>query len=233
MNGSLHGPIEGIFFDLGWTLVKPSSGHWLFSDAAERYLADYPDRKKVYATMEKHWGDLHSENHLWLSYKQEYAAFYEAYRRTSQMLELGWSEKVLGELTEDIVYSENFYQVYDGVPALLERLAGRYKLGVISDTVPTVGERLHRLGLLKYFSSVTLSCHLNARKPAPKMFAHALLASGVPGERAVFVDDLEGNLDAAGKLGFQGVQICAGPFVVRSERHLTIDNICEIEQLLL
>lgn len=232
MEGKLKGPIDAIFFDLGWTLVYPSTGFWLYADAALPYLGEGARRKAIERETGKHWQAVMNEGHLWLSLAQEWNAFYEAYRRTSESLGLGWTNEVLTEITNDQVYSERFYHVYEGVRELLARLSKRYKLGIISDTVPSVSERLHKLGLLPYFTSITLSCYVDARKPDLRIFENALLNTGVAGDRAVFIDDLAPNLDAIGTLGVQGVQICAGPHVVPSEKHFTIQNICDIEKLL-
>lgn len=232
MEEKLKGPIEAIFFDLGWTLVYPSTGHWLYADAALPFLGEGEVRTAIFRETEKHWYAVMNEGHLWLSLAQEWNAFREAYRRTSVSLGLGWTDEILDAIADDQVYSDRFYHVYDGVHAMLARLSKRYKLGIISDTVPSVSERLHKLGLLPYFTSVTLSCYVDARKPDLRIFENALLNTGVPGDRAVFVDDLAPNLDAIGTLGVQGVQICAGPHVVPSDKHFTIQNICDLEALL-
>ncbi len=46
------------------------------------------------------------------------------------------------------------------------------------------------------------------RKPNPAIFHHALeLLEGVAPERAVFLDDFAGNIEAATRLGFHGVLV--------------------------
>ena len=34
----LRPPVRGIFFDLGWTLLYPPSGDWMFSGFARKYF---------------------------------------------------------------------------------------------------------------------------------------------------------------------------------------------------
>lgn len=229
-----EGEIRGIFFDLGWTLVYPSTGHWLYAPRAKELLtAALGDVAAAWETLERHWKDIQDENHLWLSEAQEWQAYHELYARTSASLGLSWDAATLRAVTDEQVFCDgDYYKVYDGVHDLLARLAARYHIGVISDTAPAIGRRLHVLGLMPYFSSFTGSYFLNARKPDPLLFRHALLASGLRGETCVFVDDLAKNLDAAAKFGIQGAQICTGPHVVPSETHRKLFDIREIETLL-
>ncbi len=223
---------DGIFFDLGWTLVRPSSGHWLYAEQAkERLTAALGTPRAAEDVMEKHWRAILDNHQLWLTEQEERDAFFEMYRRTSAELGLGWDHNTLAAFADEQVYSDAYYLVYDGVHELLGRLGERYRLGVISDTQPSICRRLYNLGLSRYFSSFTFSCFLGVGKPNPAMFRHALLASGLDGERCVFIDDLEKNLHAAAAFGMRGVQICAGAHVVPSETYPTIADIRDIEGL--
>ncbi|GAA0948679.1 HAD family phosphatase [Nonomuraea longicatena] len=55
------------------------------------------------------------------------------------------------------------------------------------------------------FDAVVISGEVGMRKPEPRIFQHALDLVGLPGERCVFVDDIEANIVAARDLGIAGI----------------------------
>ena len=77
-----------------------------------------------------------------------------------------------------------------------------YKMGVISDTSPSLEFTLQQLGIAKYFSSFTASSLVGAGKPSPIIFNAALKAQGVTAEESIFVDDCKEEADGARKQGF-------------------------------
>lgn len=95
----------------------------------------------------------------------------------------------------------NWVYVLDGVTAVLEKLQGRFKLGLISNAPPTMSQVLHDLGLASYFNTVVISGEVGVSKPNPAIFILALESLGVAGFESLFVDDMEENLTAAKSLG--------------------------------
>ena len=57
------------------------------------------------------------------------------------------------------------------------------------------------------FHHVIDSSEVGVRKPDPKIFELALDRLGAPAERTVFLDDFQGNLDAAAQLGIHGILV--------------------------
>lgn len=88
---------------------------------------------------------------------------------------------------------------YEEVPALLDGLHGRYRLGIVSNGLAWEQERkIAPLGLDRYFDVVAISSALGVRKPTPAIFEHALEALGVAPEQAVHVgDDLRADIGGA------------------------------------
>ena len=88
-----------------------------------------------------------------------------------------------------------------GVHAALERLAGRYPLGIVSDAIVTPGHDLRRLlahhGLLGYFRAFVFSDEAGFSKPDPRAFHRVARGLGVPVAQLVHVGDRESN-DVAG-----------------------------------
>ena len=77
-----------------------------------------------------------------------------------------------------------------------------YKMGVISDTSPSLEYTLQQLGIAKYFTSFTASSLVGAGKPSPVIFNAALTAQGVTAEESIYVDDYKPEADGAREQGF-------------------------------
>lgn len=89
----------------------------------------------------------------------------------------------------------------DGVAAAVERVAGRYQLGLICNTGYTGGRVLRQVlarhGLIGYFGVLTFSNEHGWLKPDPRIFHHTVAELGVPPEHAIHVGDTE-DMDIAG-----------------------------------
>lgn len=77
-----------------------------------------------------------------------------------------------------------------------------YKMGVISDTSPSLEYTLQQLGVARYFSSFTASSLVGAGKPSPLIFNAALNAQGVLAKDCIYVDDYKPEADGAREQGF-------------------------------
>ncbi len=77
-----------------------------------------------------------------------------------------------------------------------------YKMGVISDTSPSLEYTLQQLGIAKYFTSFTASSLAGAGKPNPIIFNAALLAQDVLAKESIYVDDTKNEADGAREQGF-------------------------------
>ncbi len=77
-----------------------------------------------------------------------------------------------------------------------------YKMGVISDTSPSLEYTLIQLGIAKYFTSFTASSLVGAGKPSPIIFNAALNAQNVTAEESIYVDDYKPEADGAREQGF-------------------------------
>ncbi len=102
------------------------------------------------------------------------------------------------ELDRDIFFEvayEHFaeagvWALYPEVVAVLERLHGRFRLGVVSNFDGRLRMILEQLGISKYFSEVIISSEVGADKPDPLIFRRALeLADVLPNESLHVGDD--------------------------------------------
>ncbi len=208
----LKKPVKGIFFDLGWTLLAPPSGDWMFPSLAKQYFSPEKLRalpkERVDAALAKGTAFLDA-HHLLNSMEEEVAQFLAYYTMLAKALpELGITETALQKITEDKVQNwEGGFRLLPGAKEALEALKGRYRLGVISDTWPSIVPVLEHFGLSAYFDCFTFSYSLGVFKPHLKMYEDALQKMGLPPEQTVFVDDSLENLEGARKAGIQPVLI--------------------------
>lgn len=77
------------------------------------------------------------------------------------------------------------------VPALVRALAGRYRLGIVSNYPfgPVVTESLERIGVADAFDAVVVSGEVGWAKPHPEIFRLAMGALEADPARTVFVGD--------------------------------------------
>ena len=72
---------------------------------------------------------------------------------------------------------------------LLAQLAGRYRLGVVSNFYGNLGAVCRELGLARYLTVMVDSTVVGWTKPDPRIFRHALEHLEVPARAAIFVGD--------------------------------------------
>lgn len=77
-----------------------------------------------------------------------------------------------------------------------------YKMGVISDTSPSLEYTLRQLGIAEYFTSFTASSLVGAGKPSPIIFNATLKAQNVSASESIYVDDYKPEADGAREQGF-------------------------------
>ncbi|MCR5297370.1 MAG: HAD-IA family hydrolase [Clostridiales bacterium] len=202
-----------IFFDVGYTLDMPASGDWMFT---KKFLAEAGDALEARGNEAvRRAGNIAlrflAENHLVTTVEAEEEQFYRYYSILSDELGLGLSEAQRREIARDRTRNMENYIPYPGIREVLETLSKTHRLGVISDTWPSIGQQLEYIGIARYFSFKTFSCFLGVFKPDPRMFEDALAKAGVPGEDAVFIDDSVRNLEGAAALGIFPILIAANP----------------------
>lgn len=101
-----------------------------------------------------------------------------------------------------------------------------YKMGVISDTSPSLEYTLQQLGIAKYFTSFTASSLVGVGKPSPIIFNAALNAQGVTAQESIYVDDYKPEADGAREQGFTSF------FIDRSGNNTDKWSIQNLKQLI-
>ncbi len=82
-----------------------------------------------------------------------------------------------------------------GISNALAKLHGKYRLGVISDTIFSPGRALRQLldgyGILKYFDAFVFSDEIGCAKPTPIVFENVAKSLGVETSQIVHIGDRE------------------------------------------
>lgn len=88
--------------------------------------------------------------------------------------------------------------------ALLQDLKARgFKVGVLSNTLPSLRESLAHHGLDGYVDGFFASCSLGVAKPDPRAFQMALEALDLAPEDTLYLDDDPENVEVARRLGLR------------------------------
>ena len=93
---------------------------------------------------------------------------------------------------------------------LLQRLHGRYKLAVLSNSPPGLSKWLADWNLLYLFDTVFCSGDEGVVKPEPAAFKITLQRLAVEPEGAVFIDDTMEHVEASLKMGLHGILFTTG-----------------------
>ena len=222
-----------IFFDVGYTLDYPASGDWMFTkkfyEIVGEQLRAYSD-KEIQKARELSLEYL-LKNHLVKNTDEEYQQFVRFYSDLSYYLKLSLTEEKVCVLAHDRTYNMENYIVYPDAKKVVEVLSQKYKLGIISDTWPSIEEQLCAIGVREYFSTSTYSCELGTFKPDEALYKDALKKCGCKAEEAVFIDDSVTNLEGAAKLGITPILIAANAASDVECPYLKIHSLSELLEL--
>ena len=202
-----------IFFDVGYTIDYPASGDWMFTKrfyevAGERL------RRCTEAQIDKAKAagmDYLGKNHRLRDEEEEAELFSHYYRIVSESLQLKLAEDEITALARDRTFNMDNYVIYPDARKVIETLSRTHRLGIISDTWPSIESQLRTQDVRQFFSFTTYSFSLGVFKPDRRMYLDALRKCGRDAKETVFIDDGPRNLEAAAELGITPVLIAANP----------------------
>ena len=132
-----------------------------------------------------------------------------------------WFKADIGELTSlevweaigfkgDLEKIEKEYldtiELSDGFINFIEKAKNKYKLAIISNDSSRWSKYLrNKFDLNKYFDVISISGDLKIQKPDVRIFLLTTEKLGLNAEDCIYIDDREGNLEAAKKLGMKPV----------------------------
>jgi putative hydrolase of the HAD superfamily len=178
--------IKGIFFDVGGVLLTH-------------------DIETFYMVLSKKLG-------------VDYERFMAIHHKYKQKLLLGkmtareFCAKAEKEFKMDMMYSKLWKTTYlkvtppnTGVLKIIDRLKGKYVLGIISNSMEDCDAINTERGVYKGFKPVILSSRRGVAKPDIGIFELALKEARLKPEECVFIDDREILLETPKKMGFHTI----------------------------
>lgn len=183
--------IEAIFFDFGGVLLQHMDG--IDHKAIETRLG-LPERTLMRVLYrDSRYMEFQVGGCTWEEWVR---SVWEAARRHA------------GEKAGDLMqaWQEAEHPLNPDMMALVRRLKGRYKLGIISNTIPGMEQRLRERfpEIVNLFDVRLGSGDLGIAKPDPQIFLLAAQRAAVAPERSVFTDDVKAYAEAARGVGMHG-----------------------------
>lgn len=145
---------------------------------------------------------------------------------TAEEIQTPWFKADIGELTSlevwaalefrgDLEQIENEYldtvELNPGFPEFIREVRKRYKLAIISNDSSRWSKYIReKFELNQYFDVISISGDLKMQKPDERIFRLTIEQLGVSAEDCLYVDDREGNLAAAAKVGMKTVLMNGG-----------------------
>ena len=202
-----------IFFDVGYTLDMPASGDWMFTNRFLELAGEKLKQRTDTEVQRARDAGLRylAQDHLIQTVEAEIQNFSDYYSIISDQLDLDLTEEERDQIARDRACNMKNYIPYSGIVEVLNTLSKTHKLGIISDTWPSIEPQLEYIGVLPYLSFCTFSCFVGVFKPDKRIYLDALNKCGVPAEDTVFIDDAVRNLDGAAALGITPILIAANP----------------------
>ena len=219
-----------IFFDVGYTLDMPASGDWMFTGKFLELAGEKLKQRTEAEIQQARAAGLRflGQDHLIKTVEAEIRNFYEYYSIISDRLDLGLSEGERNQIARDRACNMKNYIPYPGIIEVLNTLSKTHKLGIISDTWPSIVPQLEYIGVSQYLSFCTFSCFVGVFKPDKRIYLDALNKGSVPADETVFIDDAVRNLDGAAALGITPILIAANPESDVETDYLKIHDLREL-----
>lgn len=227
-------PLKVITIDFWNTLFRSDVNGAIREQERFRIVAHHAQRLGYTPTLEEL---LQAQQHTW----QEFKRIWKESHRTPTTEELAlffWQqlnilpddyamEEVLESFAKGVL--EHPPELLPGAREILEELASRYKLALISDTAFSPGEILYTVmesaGIAHLFSAFSFSDQTGVAKPHPDAFLFALRKINAHPSEALHIGDLERtDIYGAKNLGMKAILYCGDTNAILEEeyRHKTI-----------
>ncbi|EYB67691.1 HAD family hydrolase [Deinococcus phoenicis] len=196
--------LRAVLFDRDDTLASTDQG--VYREAAQwlagRFGLDAAEAGRALAAQ---WQEQASA--WWhLRTHEDEAAFWARYGEALSA-RLGLDAAEIPHLLAAFPYERYMKPVAGARDVLTELRARGLKIGVLSNTLPSIDRTLEALGLADLVDVAVATCTVGVHKPEPGAFYFALERLGLPAEAVLFVDDKAENVEAARALGLRAVRI--------------------------
>ena len=183
--------IRAIFFDFGGVLLKTFDG--VDHEAIEQRFGLEPKSLRLMVYRDSRYMDYQVGKCTYDEWVDSIRAALDA--------KIGATGRAVLQ-----AFFESDHPLNPDMVGLVRRLHGRYTLGIISNTVPGMEERMQERipGLIGLFDVRIGSGDAGMAKPDHAIFRHAIELAGVAPEQSVFTDDYNKHAEAAREVGMHG-----------------------------
>jgi putative hydrolase of the HAD superfamily len=207
-------PIKAVLFDMFDTLMLIEKNHAFYSPSLKRlhnFLVANGVNVQFKVFKEAY---VKARDALYVKADKKLEEPHFNLRISNALKNLGYLEvesSVIAGATE--AFCEEFINyvcIDDDAASILEKLYGKYKLGIVSNfAIPEcVYKLLEKYGLDKFFEAIVVSGEINKRKPSPEIFRKTLKKISVGAENAIFVGDtIDADIIGAKSVGIRTIFI--------------------------
>lgn len=140
------------------------------------------------------------EGHLWSKAGMTETEFWNMYaHRRGVKLPSDWNIKLEPLLKNAVGADEKMYRLIE------ELKAQGLRVGLLSNVLAGRAKMLKEFGFYSPFQPSIVSSDVNLAKPDPQIYLLLLKELNLPAQDVIFVDDKASNIDAARKLGIDGI----------------------------
>jgi len=222
-----------IFFDLDHTL-------WDFDKNSNLTFKQLFNIHKIEIELEDFLAVYSPINfEYWKRYREERvskeALRYGRLKDTFDALSFNVSDELIDQLSFDYIdFLPNNNYLFDGVFELLEYLAPKYKLHIITNGFEEVQHlKLEKSGIIKYFDEIITSETVGVKKPNPKVFKYALEKAGAIPENSVMIgDNLEADIIGALNCGITSIHFNLHDEKFEQKNYRSVSSLLQIKQYL-
>jgi putative hydrolase of the HAD superfamily len=169
------------------------------------------------------------DNHYVKTEEEEFLQFREFY--SILLTECNYpyiNDNLMTALARNNVYNDQKFMFFDDVESTIRELHNKFKLGIISDTWPSLERVFINKGFRDYFTSFVMSSVYGVCKNNKRLFEIAIKELDIKPFEALFIDDSDRNLDVAKEAGLIPIKIDRNKESYSQSNHTVIKTLTDL-----
>ena len=194
-----------IILGFGNVIVTPTTGDWFITPKVLELI----DMSKVTIDSMKKASDKydHLIDEKLVTLEEEFDMFTRFYTGILKDLKYPNYKKIGKEIAKDRTYNNDKYTLCENIHEELKELSSKYKLLMLTDNWPCVIPYLKDNNLYDYFDKIYISSVYGVEKKDKVFFYYPIKDYNIKKGEALFIDDVESNLDIAKEKGLDVMQM--------------------------
>ena len=217
-----------IVLDFGNVMVTPTTGDWNMTpkflelvDVQQFQMEDFKKARRKYKY-------ILSEKIMDLD--EEYNMFFRFYDHVLKEIYSNYHKRLAEEIAYNRTYEYDKYQLCDNLIAELENLKKNYTLIMLSDNWPCAIPFMKEMKIYDYFAKIYVSSTYGVEKKDGTFFDYLIQDFQIKPGEALFIDDIEENLDIAKEKGFD-VLLMDREMKTTHSKYRVIHDLFQIEEV--